>query len=356
MLAYDDALLLHKQITDQATAEQMTRWVLQNIGKMATKAVLTRDRGLSQTVVTLLTRHFHSAGLLDEYEKMKAHPDGEVAAFIDLGEQMLGNLDYWAKKISRGYVEKVKTLPTVWISPSAMAEAAEGRSEHDTMPAREMLPFPEGCFIALAEPMTDEGQFYNKVHGMLYWPISDERAFLTSLSSHDPDTPLGEDFDPRAAAFLKGMVTPDMLGTIGYGEKFAIPDEDPVVKTLGDRARSKNQSLLTADILHLLTRQNTKREASMAVADASSREAKRAAKKVGLKPEVNVIYLREEKAKVIGGSGEGGHVSRHKVRAHWRWQPYGPGRKLRRWQLIPAHERGSGELDDRPKVYVEGRA
>lgn len=43
---------------------------------------------------------------------------------------------------------------------------------------------------------------------------------------------------------------------------------------------------------------------------------------------------------------------RVRVRGHFRWQPWGEGRKLRRLQWVRAHERGPKDAEKRPELHV----
>lgn len=69
--------------------------------------------------------------------------------------------------------------------------------------------------------------------------------------------------------------------------------------------------------------------------------------------EIRVRQLRQ------GVSGMKQRPRKRKNRAHevdefYRWQPYGPGRKLRRWQKVKGHPRGQGAPKSVMNVLLTG--
>lgn len=70
--------------------------------------------------------------------------------------------------------------------------------------------------------------------------------------------------------------------------------------------------------------------------------------------DVEVIALPREVHEITDrnpGAREIAWAHRWKVRGHWRNQPYGQGRKLRKWRWIAPHEKGHGPMVERERVY-----
>lgn len=66
---------------------------------------------------------------------------------------------------------------------------------------------------------------------------------------------------------------------------------------------------------------------------------------------VQIVHLRRTEYQTVERTDHGRHVGvRFVVRPHYRRQPYGPGRSLRRIVLVPAHWRGP---DDAPVSHAE---
>ena len=98
------------------------------------------------------------------------------------------------------------------------------------------------------------------------------------------------------------------------------------------------------------------------VGDAAMQEGS-TARKTFARPRVRVTtydVIRRPKASESGRRRGGGreYASQWWVRGHWRQQPWGPGRKLRRPVFIEAHLAGPSDkpVDDRPRVrkYTAG--
>lgn len=253
----------------------------------------------------------------------------------------------WAKRWSGKYAERLASLPTVWASPGMVARAL-ALPDDTPLPPRESLPFPDGCTIVLAEPITTDGTTLDGVHvesyteAVAWWPIADGRVCLTSYGTSDYS----------AETHL------DLVGIGTFGREVASVQEGEQTHPAVNTKDAHDLASLGARLMVLLARRPQDPESKdvrIAVVKAEAKDAKRLCKKRGISREVNVLYLQPEKAQTLG-TGGGSTPSRHRVRAHWRWQPYGPGRTLRRWTLVAEHERGTGELDTRERVYAAGRA
>lgn len=99
------------------------------------------------------------------------------------------------------------------------------------------------------------------------------------------------------------------------------------------------------------------------VGDAARMQEGSTARKTFARPRVRVTtydVTRRPKASESGRQRGGGreYASQWWVRGHWRQQPWGPGRKLRRPVFIEAHLAGPSDkpVDDRPQVrrYTAG--
>lgn len=99
------------------------------------------------------------------------------------------------------------------------------------------------------------------------------------------------------------------------------------------------------------------------VGDAARMQEGSTARKTFARPRVRVTtydVTRRPAASKDGRRHDGGreYASQWWVRGHWRQQPWGPGRKLRRPKFIEAHLAGPSDkpVDDRPRVrkYTAG--
>jgi hypothetical protein len=91
--------------------------------------------------------------------------------------------------------------------------------------------------------------------------------------------------------------------------------------------------------------------------DRAPRAARRRAERSNVSsPDVRIVELRRSVYTNAGASreqvGERSYHVRWPVKAHWRQQPYGPGRSLRRPQLIPGHIKGPPGAPLRPGATV----
>ncbi len=92
--------------------------------------------------------------------------------------------------------------------------------------------------------------------------------------------------------------------------------------------------------------------------EAPDRPARRRAQRAGVDPDtlaVQVVTLRRPRSERTGEHEDGEHEHaryshRWIVDGHWRWQPYGPGRSLRRLTYIAPHVKGPA---DAPLVVRE---
>jgi hypothetical protein len=85
--------------------------------------------------------------------------------------------------------------------------------------------------------------------------------------------------------------------------------------------------------------------------EGSTRAAKKRAHRAGNVPAVQVVHLR--RIRPTNNADE--HTAREwscqwMVRGHWRWQPYGPGRKQRRLMWISGYNKGP---EDKPLVVKD---
>lgn len=83
----------------------------------------------------------------------------------------------------------------------------------------------------------------------------------------------------------------------------------------------------------------------------SRQQRRQAARKGNRHPDVVVVHLRRQEYTPTEGHDDGRTISvRFPVRPHFRRQPYGPGRKLRRIVLVPGHWKGP---DGAPVKHAE---
>ena len=110
--------------------------------------------------------------------------------------------------------------------------------------------------------------------------------------------------------------------------------------------------MATLNLYHMLFRAPELTERKKAPLTPSEQKAKRKRKRRDPEPVV-VIDLRRSVSRGMKQARRHGFHHRWVVRTHWRNQAYGPGRKLRRRVLIPAHLKGPSDapLLQREKVY-----
>lgn len=91
------------------------------------------------------------------------------------------------------------------------------------------------------------------------------------------------------------------------------------------------------------------------------RAIRRAAQRAGLPDVSDVLVVELRRARPRGfewpesGDGHAHYSHSFMVQGHWRNQPYGPGKKLRRQQWISPYVKGEGEFREKKRVWVWDR-
>ena len=347
MKPYEAAVELHREALDMAVREQIEhRSLNQFVADYGERMVA--DPSFDNPYVVMMLR------MLVEVEPRLAQ-GGFDSAFMRLfakeAQTLLDNPSSYAKRMTRYSLSRLAEAETVWASPEIVERALGVSPEDATVPSRQSLPF-ERAFVMLAEPVEMAGNVLTTVEAVSWDVMTDDRVLVRTFGrvTSDPDAYL------YGNEFARGHLIPDMVGLQQFGSQMTMIADTAPDLTVPD---TDKHGALTLRIMSLLARVPEDEEAGdVRVAVASAKgdsDAKRAAKKAGIRPEVNVIYVSDEKSRALTGrsGGGSGKVARHRVRAHWRHQAYGPERSLRRWVLVPEHERGNGEVDERDRVYVE---
>lgn len=340
MRPYETAVEMHREILDMGSRERAEHRILTAFVDRFGHQIVADPSFTNPPVVMLLRilAEINPVLAVDQFD------DEQWEIFKRESRRLLDNPASYAKRVTRVATQRLAEAATVWASPDIVERAQQTAPEDVIVPDRQSLPF-ERAFVTLAEPVATAGEQMWKIEAISWDVLSDHRMIARTYGRlHDEGHP------------LDGTLQPDMVGLQRFGKAMVSRDEY-VVEGM-DAPDTDVHGALTFRIMSLLARQVDDEDAEdvrVAVTDASGdRDAKRAARKAEIKPEVNVIYVADEKSRALKGrSGGTGSTSRHRVRAHWRHQPYGPERSLRRWVLVAEHERGKGDLDDRDRVYVE---
>lgn len=251
------------------------------------------------------------------------------------------------QRMTQRFNSDLAGIPTVWLSPKTVKALTDDDVMSRYLDREEALieewecPFPEGGFAAFSSPVMtvnpaagrDGLRMFTTYRG-LWWTPGPQPGLMRIVMigvTYGMDGELLDDSMPYT--FHHSFV------------EFGKPIESV-------RAY---EGLMFA----LVMRELAAGSSSLHSVGASSRDARRAAKKrlTRKDPEdIHVVFFGCEKKQVQGrdteNTGQGGVRRRHIVRAHWRRQPYGPREAGKwRWTRIEAHERGSGPRDDRERVY-----
>lgn len=192
------------------------------------------------------------------------------------------------------------------------------------------------CFDRPVAPLVwrDEGESLPTTCDGVAWRVQCDRMvlmLLTRLRAHrDRLSPI------RARAPMVGSVSVSLpvSGEIGAGAEFG-GDEPEVVE------ESARAGLAAVGACWLLMAQESVVEESDTAVPAPRRRRAAGVAEVA-SPVVSVSERRlRRRAVARGDGGRGSAVSRWWVRGHWRQQPYGPGRSLRKPVFIEAHTAGA---------------
>lgn len=147
----------------------------------------------------------------------------------------------------------------------------------------------------------------------------------------DPDVllPLG-----RSDWLLGSRIDDDATVQLGLAEGFVLPEWEESYREAAIEDRKALASLLALC---------TQRNLSTVEHDSLDRATRRRREREGRPAStVRIIHLRapQSHSDDSGEKTERNYTHRWIVDPHWRQQPYGPNRSLRRPQLIPAHVKG----------------
>lgn len=339
VMGYDDALLYQSEMMD----------------------VVTDHLPNQLAVLTNMAHEDNGGGGLVYYDGSLRPPTTPMALLMQMGTVLPGvgagtsddpiNLDLTKRsvfhRITQRFNSDLAGIPTVWLSPKTVKAMTDNDvmtrylGEQDRLIEEWQCPFPDGGFAAFATPV----MAVNPVEG------NDGMRLFTTY---------------RAVWWTPGP-QPGLMRIVMIGTTYGMDGEliDPAMPytfhhsfvEFGRVIESKRayEGLMFA----LVMRELATGDSSLHSVGASSREARRTAKKHlsdRENPEdVHVVYFGGERTQVKGrdcSRDSSGTVRRHIVRAHWRRQPYGPREAGKwRWKRIESHERGGGPRDDRERVY-----
>lgn len=262
-------------------------------GALDAKARLIRDWGVGR--LHLETQREHWKG------QPAGHPDTEADRSILTQESL-------------------RAAKTYWVSPEMcdMVDAAARTLPGDVQLLPELLPAPTGLAFFAGRIGAETAAGVDVPLAALHWRVSPMRDGATfevmTTIAIDAYTPF-EEYE-----FLwMGRCHWDIGGLIS--------------QTDGGGESGARRLLALAALL-----------SSPGVTDVErptlDRSTVRRAERSKVEPEVNVIYLRGSSPSQGDGSGEGRYHHRWIVSGHWRSQPYGPGRSLRRPVWVRPHVKG----------------
>lgn len=289
-------------------------------------------------------------------------PDGRPAYV--LAQRDVGRL---SQAHARELVRVAGVASTVYVSAGTCDLAAEEARSDDrsvtTMPDREHLLFDPGLYVFakpyLAKPVAGVADFTGVVDAALVWRIPEsspwwdddaERWWMLCMSRtrHAAEVVLNEKHDKWKPAEVDrfvarlGPVALESTGTFRPG----FPFDDKTVEDGGYTDDFRFAAAAIARVSHPDSR--------VAVVDTGRVERKAMKRARHVDPgTLNVIYLPREKKRLVGEAGDG-TVRAHRVRAHWRRQPYGPrdaNPRPWRWTRVESHTRGSGPVVDTRNVW-----
>jgi hypothetical protein len=261
-----------------------------------------------------------------------------------------------------------------WVEPDTcevLAASAPSIPADRTLDLHD-LPTPSGLAIFASDlegidsdPDWDVLAGKVRVSGIMWGPItlgiSDTQTysaisiatFSRSIFRHGLDQSM-EDMiraRPHLAALIEGNAskwpkTGDLFSYLGrsdwlpgYGPDDLLPGDNSLNEQT-KASKAEDRRLVAA--LWALTR--------ITVAEVSTpkipRPTVRRAQRKGLDPKVRVLSLGGERVTRAAHVGVSEREWKHSwiVSPHWRWQPYGPGRTLRRLRLIEAYRKGDPNL------------
>lgn len=240
--------------------------------------------------------------------------------------------------------ETLQEAPLVYISPGVLDRLEDFST---VVPDRYVLPFAEPMLLWFADPI--KGDVFSSSEGeathipsraMLVRPFEKKLLYMAYTTGPDLVATLGQNEGTGDYTTLRYI--PDVLGEI----------------TFGSQAPKKWQyAQYAARMLNAMAA----RDVRMLEDETPTRHVRKQAKRAGITAggDVHVIYLPKEKkpgSRVVPDDPAGdGSTSkrRHRVRAHWRRQPYGPkGAGQWRWKRVEAHERGKGAMLEGETVYT----
>lgn len=246
--------------------------------------------------------------------------DYQVKA-ADHVEQAAGGLLVWVDKTLCSMVEE--TAPTVpeW-SPAAVLPAPDGVMLFDT-PVAPLVWIDEDEAL----PATCDGVAWDTRGDVVHL------QFLTRLREHrDRLSPLRM----NSPVVVSIAVTFPTTAVMGAGLELR-GDQGPVVADAGEAA------LAAVGACWLLMGQESVVEDTETVIRRTRRPGHGNATITA--PLVTVSERRLRRQRKQGGDGESGRTAttRWWVRGHWRQQPHGPGRKLRKPVFIEPHTAGAAD-------------
>lgn len=261
-------------------------------------------------------------------------------------------VDTAAKKIHVGMREIIRAAPLVYVSPGIVANR---QKQSHTVPDIHVLPFAEPMILWLSHAVslefepgyTPEEDLRVPSRAMLVVPdVEDERIFYQSFFDTkellNAAMKLGlEPSNFTHKQFVNAGYFMDIIGTVSCGS------------TPGDEHTSAQ---LVAQMLNSMA----SRDSRMVEEETEVKQTRKEAKRAGIENpgDVHVIYLPRERK--VGSkyvptdtNPDGTPRRRHRVRAHWRRQPYGPrGAGQWRWKRIESFERGHGAFISDNAVYT----
>lgn len=238
--------------------------------------------------------------------------------------------------------QKLADAELYWVSSDTCATvwSAYDSYPEDTILHESFLPAPCG-FTVFAEPFIGRDAKTAepiRVDAICWGPVnlksrvSDQKAAGYSITSYRWMT------DPNGFVVLGRSDW--LLGRRLDAHSF---DDDPITE-MGLQSVIEDRKVL-ATLCSLVENPRVIRNDVARHSRQVRRRHEREATKAGVDPDkvrVHTLHVRGEGEGGLDDNGEAGKDYRHRwiVRPHWRQQPYGPGRKLRRPQLIPPHVKG----------------